>query len=342
MTEEQRREVVALVAKSPHTVGATVRELGISKSTYYRWRGEAEGQRSRTKRRGSWNALRPQERERIVDEALTQTGLSCRELACWLVDYAGFSVSESTVYRVLKAEGLLLDRALEQHPAAKEFHRKTRRPNELWQSDATRFRIPGWGHYWMVSVLDDYSRKILGWELVKDVQTASLAEAIQEAVEATGVSETPTMTRPALLTDNGGGYISRAMADYLRMHELRHVRARAHHPQTIGKIERMHRTLKDDVDLVVEVSPGRLRQAIAEFVEYYNGRRYHEALGNVTPDDVYHGRREEILARRKRLQIRTMLARREHYRREANHGRQPGAETPKPSLRSDPDLSHER
>jgi putative transposase len=143
---------------------------------------------------------------------------------------------------------------------------------------------------------------------------ATLAEVIQQAVEATGVLRAPPLERPALLTDNGSGYISRAMADYLRWHELRHLRAGAHHPQTIGKIERWHRTLKDEVTLVVHLSPNQLRQAITEFVDYYNRERYHEALRNVTPDDVYHGRRDAILAQRKQLRIRPMVARRQHYR----------------------------
>ena len=342
MTAAQRREVVELVAKSPHTVEATVRELGLSKSTYYRWRGELEGQPEEEAAREAWNALRPSERKGIMREALAHPDLSARQLACWLCDHARFSVSESTVYRVLKAEGLLPDRAPEERPAAQEFWRKTRRPNELWQSDATRFFVPGWGHYWMASVLDDYSRRILGWELVRDVQTCSLAEAVQEAVEVTGVAEVPAMTRPALLTDNGSGYISRAMADYLQMHGLRHLRAAAHHPQTIGKIERMHRTLKGEVTLVVEVSPDRLRRAIARFVGYYNRERYHEALDNVTPDDVYFGRREAILSRRQQLKIRTLMARREHYRRRKTREADPEADTAQPQLSSTADSSHER
>jgi transposase InsO family protein len=121
--------------------------------------------------------------------------------------------------------------------------------------------------------------------------------------------------RPVLLTDNGSGYISKLMEEYLRAHELRHIRARSHHPQTTGKIERMHRTMKDEVTLIVHTSPDELRAAIGRFVEYYNSQRYHEALGNVAPDDVWYSRRDQILARRKALQIRTFVARREHYRK---------------------------
>jgi transposase InsO family protein len=314
MTQGRRQEIVELVARSPHTVGATVAEIGVSKSSYYRWRARGESGPAR-QRKSVWNELRAEERQIVLQQALAQPQLSARELACWLCDHASFSVSESTVARILKAHGLLPRRAPQQEPAAKEWRHKTKRSNELWQSDATRFFIPGWGHYWLVSVLDDYSRRILAWELCSDVQAESLARVIQQAVEATGVITAPPVQRPTLLTDNGSGYISKLMQGYLKALGLRHVRARAHHPQTTGKIERMHRTMKDDVELVVRMSPGELRAAIARFVAYYNRERYHEALHNVTPDDVWFGRREALLARRKALQIRALVARRERYRR---------------------------
>jgi putative transposase len=315
MTEERRREIVYLVAKSPHTVGATVAEVGVSKSSFYRWRARIESGLTSREKKAVWNELRPEERQITLEQALSQPQLSARELAFWLCDHAEFSVSESSVARLLKARGLLPRRAPEQEPAAKEWRHKTHRINEIWQSDATRFFIPGWGHYWLVSVLDDYSRRLLAWELVTDIQTPSLAHVIQLAMEATGAIKAPPVQRPVLLTDNGSGYISEVMEQYLRAHELRHIRTRSHHPQTTGKIERMHRTMKGEVTLIVHTSPDELRAAIARFVAWYNSERYHEALHNVTPDDVWFGRREEILARRKALQIRTLVARRERYRR---------------------------
>jgi putative transposase len=320
MSPPLRAEAVVVISRSPHTIGASCQEVGISRSSYYRWKRKLVGPPPAPPPRVAANALRPEERRTILREALSQTHLSARQLACWCCDHTGFSVSESSVRRLLKAHGLLLPRAPEQAPAAAEWRHKTRRSNELWQSDATRFFIPDWGHYWFVSVLDDYSRRILAWELVPDIQTPSLVGVIQAAVEATGLAQAPPVLgapaprRPALLTDNGSGYISGVMEQYLRTLGLKHLRARAHHPQTNGKIERMHRTLKEEVTLIVHTSPDQLREAIAQFVHYYNTERYHEALRNVTPDDVYFGRREEILARRRALQIRTLVARREAYR----------------------------
>ena len=115
---------------------------------------------------------------------------------------------------------------------------------------------------------------------------------------------------------NGSGYISALMEEFLRGLELRHIRARSHHPQTTGKparpgMERCHRTIKDVFTLVVHASPDALRAASATT----RFTRPWRALKNVTPDDVHFGRRQAILARRKALQVRTFVARRERYRR---------------------------
>ncbi|MCJ7769888.1 MAG: integrase core domain-containing protein, partial [Dehalococcoidales bacterium] len=118
--------------------------------------------------------------------------------------------------------------------------------------------------------------------------------------------------RTSLLSDNGSGYVSQAFGDYMRLVGIKHILASPFHPQTNGKIERYHRTIKGEINQVPYEMPTELKQAIEAFVEYYNHRRYHEALGNVTPADVYHGRRDDILARRKEAKQRTLQARREH------------------------------
>ena len=289
-------------------------EMGIPRSTYYRWRQEQrdDGLESRSGNRGkSWNRIIPEEEERILAVAREFPELSSRQLATWITDNAGFAVSESTVYRILRKEGLV-KRLEVQLVAGKEYHAKTTRPHQMWATDASYFRVVGWGYYYLVTVMDDYSRFILAWKLQRDMSANSLIEVIQEAVDATEMTEVPVEDRTRLLSDNGADYVCRAFRDYLHLVGIRHILAAPYHPQTNGKLERYHQSIKREVNQVPYEFPSQLERAIANFVEYYNFHRYHKALGNVTPADVLHGRREEILQRRKEVQIQTINRRRDY------------------------------
>ena len=239
--------------------------------------------------------------------------LSCRQLAAWVTDNQGFSVSESTVYRILCREGLV-KRAEMRLAAGKEYRHKGTGPRQMWATDASYFRVVGWGYSYLVTVMDDYSRFILAHRLHRDMTADSLIEVVQEAVDRTGMDPVPITDRTRLLSDNGPGYVSRAFRDYLGMVGIKHILAAPFHPQTNGKLERYHQTLKRDVNQLPYEMPSDLEAAIVAFVSYYNYRRYHKALGNVTPSDVLRGRREDILRRRKEVQTQTIERRRRYNR----------------------------
>ena len=137
---------------------------------------------------------------------------------------------------------------------------------------------------------------------------------IQHAVDLTDVANVYVEDRTVLLSDNGPGYLSRQFNDYLRLIGVRHIIASPYHPQTNGKIERYHRTIKGDINLVLYDIPSKLTEAIKAFIEYYNYRRYHEGLSDVTPYDVYTGRHPEILQRRKEAKYKTSQARKNYNR----------------------------
>jgi len=282
--------------------------LGIPKSSYYRWR---RGQPDSGNRKRPWNRITPEEEDKVLAVAREYTELSSRQLAAWITDNAGFAVSESTVYRILRRGGLV-KRQETQLTAANEYHTKTTRPHQMWATDASYFKVVGWGYYYLVTVMDDYSRFILAWKLQKDMSSNSLIEVVQEAVDATGMTDVPVEDRTKLLSDNGAGYVSRSFRDYLRLVGIGHILAAPFHPQTNGKVERYQRSLKREVNQLPYELPSQLERAIAGFVDYYNYRRYHKALGNVTPADVLYGRREEILERRKEVQLQTINRRRDY------------------------------
>ena len=116
--------------------------------------------------------------------------------------------------------------------------------------------------------------------------------------------------RPRLLSDNGSSYVASDLADWLDKQNIEHVHGAPYHPQTQGKIERWHQTLKNRILLEHYYLPGDLERQVAAFVEHYHHARYHESLGNLTPADVYFGRAETILLERERIKRQTIANRR--------------------------------
>ena len=310
MSRAERAEVIDRVRTSSLPVSRVLRELGVPRSNYYRW---IKQQRSPVPERVPWNRLSDSEQETVLGVARAYPEWSSRQVAAWITDNLEFSVSEASVYRLLRREGLV--RRLElPDPAGEEYRFKTRGPHQLWATDASYFRVAGWGYYYMVSVMDDYSRFILAWKLQVDMTSPSLIDVVQDAVDRTGMSDVPVEDRTKLLSDNGSGYISRAFQEYVQLVGIRHIFTAPYHPQTNGKLERYHQTLKRSVNQVVYDVPVDLQQAIGEFVEFYNHRRYHKALKDVTPSDILEGRRDQILARRKEAKTRSLERRKEHNR----------------------------
>ena len=328
LTAAEKHEIIRLVEGSDLSVRRTLRELGVHRSTFYAWYRRYQGvgatglvPRPAAARR-HWNQIPPRVRHRVVEAALADPAKLPRELAWQFTDRERHFLSESSVFRILKAEDLITSPAYVVLSAAKTFAHPTHRPNELWQTDFTYLQVVGWGWYYLSTVLDDDSRYILAWTLRTSMQASDVTETLDLARAQAGVDRVRVVHRPRLLRDNGPCYISQELADYLDTHGLAHTRGAPYHPMTQGKIERDHRSMKNVVKLEKYFSPWELQRALARFVENYNHRRYHESLQNVTPADVYHGRRPQILARREQIKQRTLRARWRENQRTPHHAAQ--------------------
>lgn len=299
-----------MVEGSDLPVKLTLEQLDIPRSTFYDWHGRYkekgfEGLLLRTDPdRRQWNQIPEKEREEVVKEALEYPDKSPRELAYHITDTREWFISESSVYRILKSRDLITSPTHIVMKAADRFKDPPSRVNELWQTDFSYLKVVHWGWYYLTTILDYYSRYIIAWELCRNMRSEDVERVVLKALEKTGLG---LNQRPKLLSDNGSCYISGDLKEFLDEEAIIHVKGKPLHPQTQGKIERYHRTMKNIIRLEHYYSPEELEAKISEFVEYYNNLRYHESLKNVTPADMYFGRDQQILERRRRIKQQTLL-----------------------------------
>jgi transposase InsO family protein len=315
----EKFEIIRLVEQSSLSVRQTLLQLGIHKSTFYNWlkryyEGGIDGLSDRKPTpRQVWNKLPQDQQDKLIELALEKPELSPRELAVTYIDEQSSFVSESTVYRLLKAHDLITSPAYILMQATDKFQHPTTRVNEMWQTDFTYCKIMGWGWYYLSTVLDDFSRFIIAWRLCTTMSASDVSDTLDDALCFTGLNQVKVKRKPRLLSDNGPSYISSELAQYLEDHDMSHTRGKPYHPQTQGKIERWHRSLKNQILLENYYLPGELEERIRQFVDYYNYERYHESLNNLTPADVYYGRGQAILDKREKIKQQTLAMRRQMY-----------------------------
>jgi putative transposase len=312
----EKAEIIKIVEQSHLSARKTLEQIGVSRATFYRWYEQYQAggpealedwpsQPSRI-----WNRIPDEIRTQIIDLALEQPELSPRELAVRFTDSKAYFVSEATVYRLLKAHDLITSPAFIVMKAANEFKDKTTAPNQMWQTDFTYFKITGWGWYYLSTILDDFSRYVIAWKLCTTMKAEDVTDTLELALTASGCDKVQVQHKPRLRSDNGSSYISEELAEWLDEQRMNHVRGAPYHPQTQGKIERWHQTLKNRILLENYYLPGDLETQIAAFIEHYNHQRYHESLENLTPAAVYFGRGQAILLERARIKRNTITQRR--------------------------------
>ena len=235
--------------------------------------------------------LLPWERQSILDYTQRHPGEGYRRLTFMMLDDNVVAVSPSSVYRVLKSTGLL--QVSEQKTSRKgDGFDQPVKPHEHWHIDISYINI-ACTFYYLCSILDGYSRFIVQWALLKQMKESDIEIILQRALE------TCAEASPRVISDNGPQFIANDFKEFIRTMEMTHVRTSPHYPQSNGKLERYHRTIKSEC--VRQAGWCELEQATAQieqYVTYYNTQRLHSALGYVTPYAKLQGHEEFIFARR--------------------------------------------
>ena len=249
----EKLEIIRLVEGSSLSARRTLAQLGIPRSTFYSWYdrfitgGPAALEDRKPRPRKIWNKVPDDVVTAVVDLALEEPELSPRELAVTFTEKHRYFLSEATVYRLLKAQDLITSPAYILMKAADQFHHKTTASNQLWQTDFTYFKVIGWGWFYLSTVLDDFSRYILAWKLCTTMTATDVSDTLDIALKTAGLKQVRVRHRPRLLSDNGPSYVSGALAKWLEDQGMAHTRGRPYHPMTQGKIERWHRSLKNQI-----------------------------------------------------------------------------------------------
>jgi transposase InsO family protein len=267
--------------------------LGIGRSKFFNWRkryGKVNEHNARIPR--DW-WLRECEKQRIIDYHLAHSLEGYRRLTFMMLDEDVVAVSPSSTYRVLRSAGLL--RKWNQKPSKKGTgFSQPLTAHDHWHVDISYLNICG-TFYYLCSILDGYSRYIVHHEIRESMKEADVEIVMQRA------RETFPEARPQIISDNGPQFIARDFKEFIRISGMSHVRTSPYHPQSNGKIERWHKSLKSEaIRTKCPISLDDARRIVSEFVEHYNKRRLHSAIGYVTPLAKLEGREKQIFADRDR------------------------------------------
>jgi transposase InsO family protein len=272
-------------------VGRFVSWLGVAKSKFYTWReryGKANEHNGRIPR-DHW--LADGEKAAILDFHDRHPLEGYRRLAFMMLDQNVAAVSPASVYRVLKQAGRL-DRKWQKPSKKGTGFEQPLAAQEHWHIDIAYVNVGG-TFYFLCTVLDGYSRAIVHWELRETMKEHEVETILQRARE-----KYPDAT-PRIISDNGPQFIARDFKEFIRQAGMTHVRTSPFYPQSNGKLERYHRTVKGTclrAGCFADVA--EVRAALARFVAYYNEVRLHSALGYIAPADKLAGREAEIFAAR--------------------------------------------
>jgi putative transposase len=280
-----KQELLDVVARTRARTGWTLRRilktLGLTKARYRDWttRAAREALADRSSRPPAADGILAEEKAAVIAYALAHPKDGYRRLTWQMIDADVAYLSEASVYRVLTEADCLA--RWKRHRSAGTAPAKPTRPHERWHTDLMYLRVQdSW--YFLVTVLDAYSRYVVHWEVLSTMTAADVRLVIQQALEQTGAT-------PQVVTDNGSQFTAAEFKDLVRRFAFEHIRIRWYHPESNGAVERFHRSTREALGAEDLRNLARARELLGAWVRQYNDTRLHAALGYLPPAEYYRG-----------------------------------------------------
>jgi putative transposase len=314
---ELQRQVHATVQETKERSGwsakRTLAALGISRGSYYRWLKEEAWSKEQADVRPvqSFEAL-PEERAAVLAYGRRHPELRHRELAWRMIDEEVAFLSSSTVYRILR-EANLMCRQRGRKKRYREEIEKATRPDERWGTDLMYVTVSGVDYFYL-AFIDEYSRYIVHWELLSNMEGHSVSVGGQKALETLPRNTRgEPLARPEIRSDNGSCFISKEFHGVLEYYGLTHVKIRPHCPEENGIMERSNRTVREALEEQEPASRYEAEAGLGRIIHWYNQERLHSSLGYLRPIDYYRGDPQTLHETRRKK-----IAAARHRRREKN------------------------
>ena len=324
MPAELQQRVIAEVeqakSRSEMKVDESLRHLGVSRASFYRWKKEEAWDRERrepVKPVQAFEAL-DEEKDAVIKYAKKHPEIRHRELSWRMIDDDVAFLSASTVYRIL-LEKDLMNRHRGRRKRYREDIEKPTAPDEVWGTDLVYIKVDDI-QYYLVVFIDEYARYVVHWELLTNMEGRTISIAAERAIETLPKNAKGELdAKPIIRSDNGSGYISGDFVGLLVHHGLTHQRIKPHCPEENGITERFNRTLREGIEEHLIENRADAERTIESVIDHYNTERLHGSLEYQTPETWYRG--NPLTVRRER-QKKMAMAR--HRRKQVNLGiRQP-------------------
>lgn len=279
--------------KTGINLGQFIKWLGISAGKFNEWRRRY----GKVNEHNSWiprdNWLESWEEKSVLKYYILHRDEGYRRLTFMMLDEDIVAVSPASVYRVLVRAGVMRKWDQKARKKGRGFLQPTE-AHEHWHIDVSYINISS-TFYYLCAVLDGYSRYIVHWEIRERMREGDIEIILERSKEKYPAA------RPRIISDNGPQFIARDFKEYIRISGMRHVRTSPFYPQSNGKLERWHQSLKkESIRPHCPLDIEDARRIVSGYVQYYNNKRLHSAIGYIAPLDKLNGREHEIFADRDR------------------------------------------